>query len=75
MSSLAIATPSAASASGLPAFRIGDLRRDAALLEEARQEAFGLVARDPDLTQPEHRALRAALLSRWRGRLDLASVG
>ena len=61
--------------SGLPAFRIGDLRRDAALLEEARQEAFGLVARDPDLTQPEHRALRAALLSRWRGRLDLASVG
>ena len=61
--------------SGLPAFRIADLRRDAALLEEARQEAFALVARDPDLAQPEHRALRAALLARWRGRLDLASVG
>jgi ATP-dependent DNA helicase RecG len=61
--------------SGLPTFRIADLRRDGALLEEARQEAFALVARDPDLAQPEHRALRAALLARWRGRLDLASVG
>jgi ATP-dependent DNA helicase RecG len=61
--------------SGLPAFRVADLLRDAALLEEARQEAFKLVAADPDLRTPEHRALRAALLARWRGKLDLASVG
>jgi ATP-dependent DNA helicase RecG len=61
--------------SGLPAFRVADLLRDAALLEEARQEAFALVAADPDLARPEHRALRAALLARWRGKLDLASVG
>jgi ATP-dependent DNA helicase RecG len=61
--------------SGLPAFRVADLLRDAALLEEARQEAFAMVAADPDLARPEHRALRAALLARWRGRLDLASVG
>jgi ATP-dependent DNA helicase RecG len=61
--------------SGLPAFRVADLLRDAALLEEARQEAFALVAADPDLARPEHRALRGALLARWRGKLDLASVG
>jgi ATP-dependent DNA helicase RecG len=61
--------------SGLPAFRVADLLRDAALLEEARQEAFGLVAADPGLLQPEHRTLRAVLLARWRGKLDLASVG
>jgi ATP-dependent DNA helicase RecG len=61
--------------SGLPTFRVADLQRDAALLDEARQEAFALVARDPDLARPEHRALRSALLARWRGRLDLASVG
>ena len=61
--------------SGLPAFRVADLLRDAALLEEARQEAFGLVAADPGLVEPEHRALRAVLLARWRGKLDLASVG
>ena len=61
--------------SGLPEFRVADLCRDAPLLEEARQDALLLVGRDPQLLQPEHRALRAALLSRWREKLDLASVG
>ena len=61
--------------SGLPAFRVADLLRDSALLEEAREDAFALVAADPDLARPEHRVLRAALLARWRGKLDLASVG
>jgi len=61
--------------SGLPEFRVADLLRDAALLEEARQDAVTLVQSDPNLIKPEHRALRAALLARWRGKLDLASVG
>ncbi len=61
--------------SGLPEFRVADLLRDGWVLEEARQEAFALVAADPDLRRPEHRTLREALLARWRGRLDLASVG
>jgi ATP-dependent DNA helicase RecG len=61
--------------SGLPEFRVADLVRDSAALEEARHDALALIARDPKLLQPEHRALRAALLSRWRGKLDLASVG
>ncbi|MBI2528644.1 MAG: ATP-dependent DNA helicase RecG [Candidatus Rokubacteria bacterium] len=61
--------------SGLPEFRVADLLRDAGMLEEARKEAFALVAADPHLLRPEHRALRAALLARWRGKLDLASVG
>jgi len=61
--------------SGLPEFRVADLLRDGRVLEEARQEAFALVGADPDLRQPEHRSLREALLARWRGKLDLASVG
>ena len=61
--------------SGLPEFRAAQLVRDGAMLEEARQEAFALIARDPQLREPEHLALRAALLARWRGKLDLASVG
>lgn len=61
--------------SGLPQFRVADLIRDAALLEEARREARTLVAVDPDLRKPEHRALREGLLARWRGKLALASVG
>ncbi|OGL13938.1 MAG: ATP-dependent DNA helicase RecG [Candidatus Rokubacteria bacterium RIFCSPLOWO2_12_FULL_69_21] len=61
--------------SGLPEFRVADLLRDGRVLEEARQDAFALVAADADLARPEHRALRQALLARWRGKLDLASVG
>ena len=61
--------------SGLPAFRVADLLRDGILLEEARGDAFALVATDPELARLEHRALRTALLARWRGKLDLASVG
>jgi ATP-dependent DNA helicase RecG len=61
--------------SGLPEFRVADLLRDGRVLEEARQEAFPLVGADPDLRQPEHRSLRQALLARWRGKIELASVG
>jgi ATP-dependent DNA helicase RecG len=61
--------------SGLPEFRVADLLRDAAILEEARRDALAIIAADPDLRALEHRGLRQALLERWRGKLALASVG
>jgi ATP-dependent DNA helicase RecG len=61
--------------SGLPEFRAADLLRDAPLLEEARREAQTIVAADPELRDAAHRGLRQALLTRWRGKLELASVG
>ncbi|HEU4368032.1 MAG TPA: ATP-dependent DNA helicase RecG [Methylomirabilota bacterium] len=61
--------------SGLPQFRVADLLRDAALLEEARREGQAIVAADPELRAPEHGGLRQALLAHWRGKLALASVG
>ena len=61
--------------SGLPEFRVADLLRDAALLEDARRDAQAIVAADPELHATEHRGLRDALLARWRGKLALASVG
>src|SRR6266567_2948452 len=61
--------------SGLPEFRVADLLRDGAMLEEARREAFALVQADPKLAAPDHRVLRAGLLARWRGKLDLAGIG
>ena len=60
---------------GLPEFRAGNLLTDGRLLQEARDEAFALIERDAGLGLPEHRLLREALVSRWRDRLDLASVG
>src|SRR5262245_2967198 len=61
--------------SGLPEFRVADLLRDGALLEEARGEAQRIIAVDAELREPAHRALRDGLLARWRGKLALASVG
>jgi ATP-dependent DNA helicase RecG len=60
---------------GLPEFRAASLITDGRLLREAREEALALIESDPALRAPEHRALREALVARWRGRLDLASVG
>ncbi|MGH7165502.1 MAG: helicase-related protein, partial [Nitrospiraceae bacterium] len=59
---------------GLPELRVASLLRDAAMLEQARKDAFRLLASDPGLTQPSHRLLRAALLRRWQAKLDLGSV-
>ncbi|MBI4593672.1 MAG: ATP-dependent DNA helicase RecG [Candidatus Rokubacteria bacterium] len=61
--------------SGLPQFRVADLIRDAAILEDARVEAQAIIAADPDLREAVHRGLRNGLLQRWRGKLALASVG
>src|SRR5256886_6854585 len=61
--------------SGLPQFRVADLLRDAAILEDARIEAQGIIATDPELKDDAHRGLREGLLQRWRGKPGLASVG
>jgi len=59
---------------GMPEFRAANLVRDAAILEQARQEAFALVQADPSLGDPRHQALRAVMLRRWKTKLDLGKV-
>ncbi len=59
---------------GLPEFRVASLQRDGEILDQARKDAFRLLASDPGLTQPSHRLLRAALLRRWQAKVDLGSV-
>jgi ATP-dependent DNA helicase RecG len=59
---------------GLPDFRVASILRDARILEEARQEAFTLVEKDPRLSSEENSSLREELLRRWGGRLELAGV-
>jgi ATP-dependent DNA helicase RecG len=60
---------------GLPPLRVADLRRDQAILEEARQEAKKLFAADPGLTQPDHAKLRRQMLVRYGNVLELSDVG
>ena len=61
--------------SGLPDFRIASIIRDARILNEAKEDAFQLVAGDPFLNKSEHLILRETLLWKWQGKLDLARTG
>jgi ATP-dependent DNA helicase RecG len=60
---------------GLGSLRFGDPIADAAILREARQDAFAMVAADAGLRRPEHQLLRKAVLERYGARLDLAEIG
>jgi ATP-dependent DNA helicase RecG len=59
---------------GIPELKVADILRDGGVLEEARREAFELVAKDPELCAPGHEPLKAELMHRWGGRLELASI-
>jgi ATP-dependent DNA helicase RecG len=55
---------------GMPTLRIGDLRRDQALMADAHALARDLVAREPPGALPRQLARQA-----WEGRFNLAQVG
>jgi ATP-dependent DNA helicase RecG len=61
--------------SGLPDFRVAHIIRDTSILIEARKEAFRLVQEDPELVQPSHAGLKEILVKRWKGRMELATIG
>ncbi len=60
---------------GLPPLRVADLRRDRAILEEARREAQQLFAADPGLKHRDHTRLRRQMLMRYGNALELSDVG
>jgi len=61
--------------SGLPDFRVANLIRDRGILEEARTAALRWLEHDPVLATAESEGLRAVLVHRWAGRLELAGIG
>lgn len=61
--------------SGMPDFRIANILRDGRVLEQARQDAMELVARDDFPAHPRYRELMRTLSQRWGGRLGLAAIG
>ena len=61
--------------SGIPDFRVANIIRDSRILNDAREEAFELVRRDPFLQDTQNFFLKEVLKQRWKGRLELAGVG
>ncbi len=60
---------------GLPAFKLADLSQEMTLLQQAKDDAVAILARDPDLRLPEHRHLRVALREHVGDDVGLAQVG
>ncbi len=59
---------------GLPELRFADLSQDAALLALARRDAAAIVAADPELSRPEHRAMGERLARLAAGQRSRAGV-
>ena len=59
---------------GLPPFRVADLGRDTAVLDEARRDAQALLA-DAAFLQPDYARLRRMVANRYGQALELADVG
>jgi len=56
--------------SGLPGFRVGNILRDAELLQRAKVEAERLLAKDPELKASEHSVIRNLVESRWKTKIE-----
>ncbi len=59
---------------GLPDLKIANIVDDYDLLVMARRHAFRMVCEDPALTQPEHRHIRRALVTKFGDTLGLADI-
>ncbi len=60
---------------GLPDFRVANILRDAGILETARQQAENYLEQTNLLKAADAAEVRAELLRRWGGRLELAGIG
>tara|TARA_B100001248_G_scaffold262391_1_gene258038 strand:- start:8459 stop:10036 length:1578 start_codon:yes stop_codon:yes gene_type:complete len=60
--------------SGMAGFKLASLIHDTPILMQAREAAFELFQRDPDLSRPEHAQLKA-LLIKQHGPQALAGIG
>jgi len=58
-----------------PVLRFADLLADEDLLIVAQREAREVIARDPELSIPEHARIRHQLEGRYRDRLEMFGVG
>ena len=56
---------------GLPQLHVADLAGDMAVLEQARLAAHNLLARDPGLTDPAHRAVRQRVNALFAEQADI----
>ena len=60
---------------GLPELVLGNLISDVDILEEARKEAFSLIAEDPKLSQPFYAGLKKELNENFKDKFHFGLIG
>ena len=60
---------------GLPEMKLADVTQEIEMLQLARDDALAILKNDPNLSKPEHRALRDALVAQFGDAIRLAQVG
>lgn len=60
---------------GLPPFRIADLTRDSAIVDEARADARQMLESSPNLESDELQLVKRRVLLRYGGAMELGDVG
>ena len=61
--------------SGLPEFRFADIVEDRFILEQAKNDAWELIEKDHELSNPEHKILQDTFEPYFKERLELFGVG
>jgi ATP-dependent DNA helicase RecG len=61
--------------SGLPEFKHGDIVEDRLLLEQAKNDAWNLIKKDPALEQAEHKELKKVFEPYFKERSEFFGVG
>jgi ATP-dependent DNA helicase RecG len=61
--------------SGIPDLALGNVIRDAKIIDAARKEAFEIIDKDPRLEAAGHGILNKTVKKKWREKLNIASVG
>jgi len=60
---------------GLPELKVADILKDKEILNLARQEAFALVDKDPQLLQEGSRPIREHFVQYFKDKFDLVQIG
>lgn len=60
---------------GLPELKVADILKDKEILSLARQEAFALVEKDPQLLQEDARPIREHFVKYFKDKFDLVQIG
>jgi len=60
---------------GLPELVLGNIISDVDILEEARREAFQMIAEDPHLEEERHKRLREIFMQNFKEKFHLSMIG